>query len=861
MGKDHLFLKNEFGTCLKFDKTRGRSDEEDASKDRKNYAVQREQLGRSSVDFRRAVEKRHAARSRTLDVAHFDMLSIDLLKVANNKLIKDFSREYGLSAISYSNMNQTVLFAIADEARFQAVFLPQIEQFCKEEDRTKTDYQLITLISNFKYWDSTSMKYFDGTSDNICDMLLELVADSPRIVNKQQSIVKAMKCQLAEMNILYKEIEPDIYQIDSIKLKDLNFLLDNFDVIQRVQALYTFRVRPNLFGEMVAETDASLNLLNGAPIIGIIDTGVHRVKILEPILEEKGIDLVNKEMPRPYEIDLMSDSTHGTTVATLAAFGNNFYRDITSNVIDVDAKIFSIKIQSGETGLVNIAGVRDAIIKAHIEYGIRIYNLSMSVGSKLYNQDVSTYAYLLDKLAYEYDLLIFISVGNLDTLDIKYIQEVASHPRTDASVKRFLSYPNHYYNPFIDSEKTECHDCECMNLCVPSESMNNMSVGAISESFNKKHINEGLSLGKEYPAYYSRKYHIDYNAKINGTLFKNYQKNKNLFKPDIVMPGGDQLDIDSQMLILAPRKDGSGLFIDKNSGTSYATPLAANIAAKIVRKYPSLSMQSVKAIIINSADSIKSDFLNQTIEDLKVLENNQYPNIDKKEKTLLSKKYSKDRLSKYISGYGRPNIIKCLESDDNRCTLIIEDEIQFDSHKVINLNIPDYLLQYSKKGTLLTLTATLCYKFQPVRADVLSYCPVHISFKLGNSMNQNDANMNAEEYAIKRASENRERMTIKASANSWSDDFFPASSKMFSNVQKMKLNITRDEIEKIKKQMSIIFRCTGRETLIGTTHPFSFVLTIEQKQSEDLDGYSLYDNIEACNSIEAISQAALELEA
>ena len=44
------------------------------------------------------------------------------------------------------------------------------------------------------------------------------------------------------------------------------------------------------------------------------------------------------------------------------------------------------------------------------------------------------------------------------------------------------------------------------------------------------------------------------------------------------------------MLVLAPRIDGTGLKIEQNSGTSYATPLAANIAAKIVSKYPNLNM-------------------------------------------------------------------------------------------------------------------------------------------------------------------------------------------------------------------------------------------------------------------------------
>lgn len=90
--------------------------------------------------------------------------------------------------------------------------------------------------------------------------------------------------------------------------------------------------------------------------------------------------------------------------------------------------------------------------------------------------------------------------------------------------------------------------------------------------------------------------------------------------------------------------------------------------------------------------------------------------------------------------------------------------------------------------------------------------------------------------------------------------FFPLSSKIFSNVQKMSLNISRDEIIKVQNQISIIFRCTGREGLEETNNPFSFVLTIEQKHSAELDGNSLYDSLEQINHVEAIAQAVLEAE-
>lgn len=859
MSKSHLFLKNEHGVCLEFNRTRGRNDEEETSEGKKNYRQQREKLHNCCLSFEQALGNRHALRAQDLEVDHFDMLSIDFLKIADKTLIDKYCEVYGLSKLNYSNMNQTVLFAIADEARFNSVFIPQVNSFTAEENDESTEHKLLTLMDSFSYWDSNSMKSFGITNADAHNVILELVENSPRIVVKQQAILKAMENYFAQKQIAYKNIMFGIYQIDFIEKDDLTTLLDNFDVIQRIQSLYRIRVQPNAFGDL-EQVSAVLNLLEGAPTIGVIDTGVQRLAVLNPILEHDGIDLVNKKKQRPYEIDLAFDSSHGTTVATLAAFGNNFYRNIDADLVDADAKIFSIKVLSGETGLVNIADIRDAIIRAHIEYGIRIFNLSMSVRSKSYNEDISTYAYILDDLAFTYDLLIFISVGNLGAEDIEYMQNIAANPNTSDRVKHFLKYPNHFYNPFITLDETECHDCQFMNLCEPSESMNNMSVGAIAESYNERHINHGLSLGKEFPAYYSRKYHMDYNSLINGTRFKNNQRNKNLFKPDIVMPGGDQLDIESQMLVLAPREDGAGLKMGQNSGTSYATPLAANIAAKIIRKYPNLNMQSVKALMINSAEPIKTHYLDETINNLKTLENGLYPNVDRNEKTFLSKKYSAERLSRYISGHGVPNISKCVDSDDNRCTFVVEDTIAFDSHKVVNLNIPGYLLQYPKNGTLLILTATLCYKFNPKRADVLSYCPIHIAFNFGNSMNHNEPQKNAEEYARRRASDDEARMAIKSKVGSWSDDFYPASSKMFSNVQKMSLNVSRDEIEKVHNQISIIFRCTGRDNLVGTNHPFSFVLTIEQKHSAELNNNSLYDSLEQINRVEAIAQAALEAE-
>ena len=73
---------------------------------------------------------------------------------------------------------------------------------------------------------------------------------------------------------------------------------------------------------------------------------------------------------------------HGTTVASLASFGDDFFNNPNSN-LTADAKVFFYK-SSGNGGRTdNLSGIQTAIRKAYTDYGIRIFNLSMTAGCKL----------------------------------------------------------------------------------------------------------------------------------------------------------------------------------------------------------------------------------------------------------------------------------------------------------------------------------------------------------------------------------------------------------------------------------------------------------------------------------------------
>ena len=235
MSKSHLFLKNEFGICRIFNRTRGRDDEEEISENGKNYCKQRENFHCCRMNFEQALENRHNSRTENISVEHFDVLSIDFLKIADIALVEQYCRVYGLSELNYSNMNQTVLFAISDEERFNEVFMTQVDSFVAEENNSDTEYKPLTLMAGFHYWSSDSMKSFGVTDGDAHDVLLELVESSPKIVAKHHIVVKAMEEYLVRKQIAYKKIESGIYQLDFIPKDELEILLDNFDVIQRIQ--------------------------------------------------------------------------------------------------------------------------------------------------------------------------------------------------------------------------------------------------------------------------------------------------------------------------------------------------------------------------------------------------------------------------------------------------------------------------------------------------------------------------------------------------------------------------------------------------------------------------------------------------
>jgi len=240
---------------------------------------------------------------------------------------------------------------------------------------------------------------------------------------------------------------------------------------------------------------------------------------------------------------------------------------------------------------------------------------------------------------------------------------------------------------------------------------------------------------------------------------------------------------------------------------------------------------------------------------------------------------SEERLFKYLTCHGLPNSAKALYSDDNSVTMVIEETIQVDSHKGLILKIPEYLNELSKKDTkaVVNITASLCYSFDPILSNFLAYNPLHVSFAFFNPVDEDleksidliagySSQVKKRDPWLKEQVERANSESKFKSGITWSEDYSPIGSKIFSNTQKLSFLLRILDLDKIENTLNILVRCTCKNDidpeivnrLKRAPHPFSLVIRIEEKAIDNTLSGNLYSELEAINTLEAIAEADLE---
>ncbi|KEO71665.1 S8 family peptidase [Anditalea andensis] len=811
----HRYLKNDYSSNDGFRKSRNIHKEESKKEsDEKTIpAFRRESLRISYMYFSIDREVRNAQRTLPLPEV-VDLMEIHFFKVFDQKLRKSFSIEYGLEVVEYSNFNKSVLFEINDQGLFESFVAHLFLVFdLKDNDSYEhKPYNKLALIYSFNFFSAIKRQGVISGSEAYLVSLCELTNN---YIHELQ--LEFMLAYLEQNNIdfTYDSAIPDMLVVNLGKTVSMNELTDNFDIIRLVTSARAPVIKPGEYGTPRREYGFDVNVPEDIPLVGVIDTGISAIEPLNPVLSDLFIDHTGKGA-------YWDDSGHGTMVGGLLAFGADFYQG--NKELIAKAKLVPIKVIHHENDDINIIRLLKDLREAHHAFGIRLFNMSLNLpGNKSYNSQIGKLAYELDKLAYEEDLMIFVSVGNSLREDIEFWLTEGKDPGD--------IYTHFFYNSV---EALEGHDCSFTNIMEPAEAMNLIAVGALAGNLEEE-LNLGITPAKEYPAFYTRKFHYDYDQKINASSWKKTQKNKNLIKPDLVFEGGDFLDNDAGMEILRSPLDATQPYFGRCSGTSLATPLVTSLAAEIIHAYPKLKMESVKALLVNSTVSPAG-------------------------KNPVHFQNGNEKLYKKLVGNGKPTYHNLLENDKNSIVLIVEDSISYDQVKGIPVQLPKSFAVCTTGK--LQVTATLVYKFLPVRNNHLAYLPLHISFGIFKPL-----------AAVELAHNKIDNKYKLNSGNSWSEDFHGVEDRVFSNVQKIDFLLSPSHLACTGSQFHIGVRCSGKKDipesdldhLMKGDHPFSIVLKlreIPQKKNDAISG-TLYQDIVALNSLELVTDISgdVDLEA
>lgn len=814
MANKHLYLRNEIGKNDGFSKSRNvqpnTTDEGEPEPSKTPSPAQQDRLRRCSAIF--YLDRKQRIDQRTLNLPGIiDLVFVRFYKVFNDSLKKEFYERYGLLVSSYEDFNKSVLFEIADSELFKT-FIKHLELFY-ESPITETyqgkDYNLIVLINDFRFL--TSRRRIKSYSSDV----LSLSLIPPQSVNAN-AIYESLLAYLIEKNkpVNRTEITSEIIEVSNLTEDDIKEIADNFDIVKAVISSRTERRRPGEFGQERRDYGFTVTVAENLPVVGVIDTGFFPIEPLRQCISPIGIDLTNTGT-------FIDESGHGTAVGSLVILGYEFITDIRENY-QAKARIAVIKAIQQDNDTLNIVLLAEAIKEANSTHGIRLFNLSLNDPMpKGYNKTISDYAYLLDKLAYEKDLLIFISVGNISEQRLKELIIDEAHQSHE--------YPTIFYS--LDNG-SEIHSCETTNISEPSESLNNISIGALAGNLENR-LNSDITPAEEFPAYYTRKFHYDYEQSVNGSEFMRSQKNKHLNKPDLVFEGGDLFNRESGMEILRSPIDPDGQrYYSRSCGTSLATPLITSLASEILREYPTFRAQTIKALLINSATAPAGTYTNPPA----------------------AFRGFPINLFKKLTGFGRPNPQILTSTDNNSITFVIESEIKAEELQTVIVSIPEYI---NNSGNKLNFKGTLCYSFSPIKENHLSYLPLQITFGIFKPIDANEMGKKVDKTNNQKATQTADY--IIKTGMSWSEDFFGVENRLFSNVQEIDHNVSGAQIANLGNKVSLAFRCvvkkdvpdSHKRDLETLAHKFSLILTISELPTSRANN-KLYQEIIAINTVEAI---------
>lgn len=419
---------------------------------------------------------------------------------------------------------------------------------------------------------------------------------------------------------------------------------------------------------------------DNAPAVAVLDSGLTRG---HPLVAAAVGDAQGYLAPHRSADD--ETPWHGTFVGGLALYGDIEAR-VRQGQFLPNLRLFSGKVfnddGNDQTEFVEKA-VETAVRDLHDQYGCRVFNFSYGDLNKIYDgRHVRGLAYTLDRLTRELGVLFVVPTGNLHPSELPGNSQDA--------------YPAYLFS-------------ESSRLLDPAPALNVLTVGGLA-------THEASRDAQRYPN--SREDHPLARAGQPFPLTRCGPSINGAVKPDFVEHAGNLAVMRS-----GGRTRHSGLGVVslnggfatasafcEDIGTSYAAPVVAHKAARLLAELPAASTHLLRALLGAHArwSSACSALLNGS------------DNADGRESVLR------------LAGYGQVDDAALFRSLDSTVTLLTEEQIGNDQHHFFELPLPDSF--WSAGRRVREIAVALAYS-PAVRTTRLDYRMSKLWFTLVTAAN------------------------------------------------------------------------------------------------------------------------------
>jgi subtilisin family serine protease len=587
--------------------------------------------------------------------------------------LPEFENISGVEVVSHEN--KAIVLAFATEQGLNE-FESRLTSLAR--NGTTTRKELLYAIENFENWtaeDRTGTALREQGLPDTELFLLDVELWPQERLDQRQAEFSAFKAWL-KINLI--ELLDEILQPSLVMARvrcnreQANSLLRYRDV-RKIDLPPRWGIKAELLTTGVSDIPKAAPPNANAPAIAVLDSGLTAG---HPLLSGAVGDAQNylHHSPSPYD---GPTNWHGTFVSGIALYGD-VEACIRQSQFVPQLRLFSGKVFNDDdqdrTEFVEKA-VERAVRELQEQYGCRVFNLSYGDRNKIYDgRHLGGLAYTLDRLTRELGVLFVVPTGNL------YLNDVQQN------------YPDYLFD-------------ESVRLLDPATALNVLTVGGLAHHEASKdaqrypdRIEEQILARSGQPSPITRT-----GPSINGAI-----------KPDLVEHAGNitigrvagqrRYQGLGVVSLNGGFAAGSGAFRE-DVGTSFAAPVVAHKAARLLEQLPNVSPNLIRALLGAHA---------------------YWPHATK---TLLSNKESvinKDRITRVV-GYGQVNDDALYRSLDDSVTLMADDQIAKDKQHIYELPVP--IAYWQGRGRSRDISVALAYSPE-VRTTRLDYRKCKLTFSL-----------------------------------------------------------------------------------------------------------------------------------